>query len=352
MTVTLGRLTKVSLREVWAHEANDFTPWLAESENLCLLGETLGIGELKIQGTEVPVGTFYIDILARDMQGNVVVIENQFGPTDHTHLGQIMTYIAGQEGKATIIWIAETFREEHRAAIDWLNASTIDGFNFFAVEVEALKIGSSVPAPRFNVVGKPNEWSRDITRRTRDDGERPLDDRQKAYMAYWTALGSFLADKHAPFKVSNPAPRDYWCRFGSLARSGFILAATAGFRDQKIGVELYISSAACFGKRAFDHLESERATIETEFGSPLNWQRLNEKKGCRIAVYRIDLDPTNQGHWPQQQAWFLDQLERFARVFRSRIDGLEIEALEDGAGVRTDAGEAVRTHDAPSLAVP
>jgi hypothetical protein len=96
----------------------------------------------------------------------VVLIENQFGPTDHSHLGQIMTYVAGQESNATIVWIAERFREEHRAAIDWLNASTIEGFNFFAVEVEALKIANSVPAPWFNVVGKPNAWSRDVTRAT------------------------------------------------------------------------------------------------------------------------------------------------------------------------------------------
>jgi hypothetical protein len=226
---------------VWPHEANDFTPWLAEADNLALLSQTLGLGELQNQGTEVPVGNFYIDILARNFEGNVVVIENQLGPTDHTHLGQMMTYVAGHEGKATIIWIAETFREEHRAAIDWLNASTINGFDFFAVEIEALKIGDSIPAPRFNVVGKPNEWSRDVTRKTRRT-ELPLDERQKAYAAYWTELASFLADRHAPFKMTVLAPRDYWCGFGPLARSGFLLVATMGFRKRWIGVELYINA--------------------------------------------------------------------------------------------------------------
>jgi hypothetical protein len=331
----LGRLVSVPLREVWAHEANDFTPWLAEADNVALLAETLGLGELQIRGTEVPVGNFYIDILARDIEGNVVIIENQFGPTDHTHLGQIITYIAGQEGKAIIVWIAETFREEHRAAIDWLNASTIEGFDFFAVEVEALKIGNSVPAPRFNVVAKPNEWSRDVTRTTRS-GEGPLDERQKAYVAYWTALGSFLADHHAPFKVRVPTPRDYWCGFGNIGQSGFSLGATSGFRDRKLGVEIYIGHRAA--KVAFDHLEAERATIEAEFGSPLDWQRLNDKKACRIAIYRTDLDPTNQGQWPQEHTWYLDQLERFVRVFRSRIDGLNIDALDEGSGPGAEPG--------------
>src|SRR6266403_5035757 len=138
-TVSLGRLVSVPLRAVWAHESNDFTPWLADAENLSLLADTLNLGPLQLQGTEVPVGNFFIDILARDVDGGIVIIENQFGPTDHTHLGQIMTYLSGQEGRTTVIWIAETFQEQHRATIDWLNANTISGFNFFAVEIEALK---------------------------------------------------------------------------------------------------------------------------------------------------------------------------------------------------------------------
>jgi len=139
---TLGRLVSVPLQEVWAHEANDFTPWLAEAENLSLLADTLHLGDLQVEGVEVPVGNFFIDILARDIEGSVVVIENQFGPTDHTHLGQLLTYVAGQEGRATVVWVAETIREEHRAAIDWLNASTIEGFKFFAVELQLLRIGN------------------------------------------------------------------------------------------------------------------------------------------------------------------------------------------------------------------
>src|SRR6516165_3986110 len=130
MTQVLGRLETVPLRQLWPHEANDFTPWLAEPDNLSLLADTLNLDELQVQGTEVPVGNFSIDILALDVEGHVVVIENQFGPTDHTHLGQILTYVAGQEGHATVVWIAEVIREEHRAAIDWLNASTIEGFDF------------------------------------------------------------------------------------------------------------------------------------------------------------------------------------------------------------------------------
>jgi len=218
-TVTLSRLVSVPLREVWAHESNDFTPWLADEENLSLLADTLNLGPLQLQGTEVAVGNFFIDILARDIGGAVVVIENQFGPTDHTHLGQILTYIAGQDGRATIIWIAETFREEHRAAIDWLNASTIAGFDFFAVEIEALRIGTSAPARRFNVVAKPNDWSRGVVRASR---EAQLDDRARAYISYWSGFAAYLRDQKSSFRITTPPPR-HWYNFG-IGRSGFELA--------------------------------------------------------------------------------------------------------------------------------
>src|SRR5712692_154406 len=138
MRTALGRLVSLSLREVWPHEARDFTLWLAEVENISLLGETLNLGDLEVVRTEYPVGSFSIDILARDANGDAVVIENQLTPTDHQHLGQILTYVAGQEGKATVLWIAERIREEHRAAFDWLNTNTPEDFKFFAVEVEVL----------------------------------------------------------------------------------------------------------------------------------------------------------------------------------------------------------------------
>ena len=334
MTLALGRLNSVPLREVWAHEANDFTPWLAQVDNLTLLAETLGLGELQLHGTEVPVGNFYIDILARDIDDNIVVIENQFGPTDHTHLGQIMTYVAGQEGKATVIWLAENFRDEHRAAIDWMNASTIEGFDFFAVEIQAFRIGNSEPAPKFNIVGKPNTWSRNLTRTTRQTDDTPRDEWRKPYIIYWAAFGSFLEDRKAPFKLRVPTPRDNWCGFG-IGRSGFTLVATAGFRDHKIGVEINISHRAA--KLAFDRLEAERTAIETDFGGPLDWQRTNDKKGCRIVVSRTDLDPNERDQWPTQHDWFLDQMERFTRTFRLRIAALNLDQVDSSSDANDES---------------
>ena len=146
----LGRLQTLKATEVWGNEPQVFTPWL--SQNLNLLAEALQIDELELKGTEVPAGDFRLDILAEDTEGNPVIIENQFGATDHRHLGQLISYAASQGSKMTVVWVAERFKDDHRAAIDWLNANTLEGFDFFAVEIEALKIGDSDPAPFFNVV--------------------------------------------------------------------------------------------------------------------------------------------------------------------------------------------------------
>ena len=202
-----------------------------------------------------------------------------------------MTYVGGQEGPATVIWIAETIRPEHRAAVDWLNRSTNEDFAFFAVEVEALRIGTSPPAPWFNVVAKPNAWSRDVVRAARSTGTGELTERQKGYMAYWAAFGVFLRERSAPYRMPDPAPRDYWCSFG-IGRTGFVLQETAGFRDRRLGVEIYISHPA--SKTAFDQLKSEQSVIESEFGGPLDWLRMDDRKGCRIVVTRTDLDPNSE----------------------------------------------------------
>lgn len=325
MTAALGRLLLVPVREVWTHEAHDFTPWLAIGENLALLAETLGIGELEIQGTEVPVGNFHIDILALDSEGNVVIIENQFGSTDHTHLGQIMTYTAGQEGRATIIWIAEKFREEHRAAIDWLNASTIDGFEFFAVEVEAWRIGSSLPAPRFNVMASPNDW----TKAAREaSGSIASSKPQLIYSAYWASFAEYLKTKKSSFSIK--LPRKVPLAIFPIGRSGIAIASRISTEDLRISVELYIHhdpDGVVFGP-----LRAQKEAIEREVGEEIYWREPGKRQRPRIALYMDVADPADETHWPNQHAWILPRLERFRTAFVGRIRALpfssEFEAEE------------------------
>jgi hypothetical protein len=160
----IGKLIDISPRDAWQHEAHDFTPWL--SENLDQLGDAIGL-KLESEGTEVEVGPFSADILARDFIGRLVLIENQLESTDHTHLGQILTYLSGL-GAEIVVWVATDFREPHLSAINWLNEHTTEQFAFFAVRLRVVRINDSVPAPVFDVLERPNQWERIMQKKIRE----------------------------------------------------------------------------------------------------------------------------------------------------------------------------------------
>tara|TARA_B100001146_G_scaffold221315_1_gene231518 strand:+ start:279 stop:1193 length:915 start_codon:yes stop_codon:yes gene_type:complete len=155
----LGNLEQVDLRQAWPHEARSFTPWL--SENIEMLSSVIGI-PLELEGQEVAVEQFSADILARNPRDDSrVLIENQLEQSDHGHIGQIMTYLAGLDVN-TVIWIAAGFKEPHLSAIRWLNDHTIEPFAFFAIKLSIVRIADSPMAPVFEVVVKPNTWERQL----------------------------------------------------------------------------------------------------------------------------------------------------------------------------------------------
>lgn len=155
----LGKIEKVNVRDVWPHEALNFTKWLAQEENLTMLGDACSI-ELELKDTESAVGSFAVDIYAQEADTErKVIIENQLEDTNHDHLGKIITYAAGK-GAGVVIWVVARARDEHRNAIEWLNEHTDSDCAFFLVEIEVWRIGDSPMAPRFNVVESPNEWAR------------------------------------------------------------------------------------------------------------------------------------------------------------------------------------------------
>lgn len=108
----LGKIEAVELRKIWPHEALDFTKWLAEDENLQLLGDTIGT-ELELIEVESSVGSFNVDIFASEVgTSRKVIIENQLEDTNHDHLGKIITYASGKDAEI-IVWIVARARDEH-----------------------------------------------------------------------------------------------------------------------------------------------------------------------------------------------------------------------------------------------
>ncbi len=315
---SLGRLLNLKVTDVWENEPGGFTPWLAQGENLKLLCDILGLDELVDVKQEEPVGKFRVDIVAREQDGGTVVIENQFGKTDHTHLGQIMTYLAGQQGRVTVIWIAESFNEEHRAVIDWLNGNSNDDFTFFAVEVEVLRIGNSEPAPWFNVVAKPNIWSRAVRASVAESETGAIRASHQVRLGYWHAFGEYLRSQNSGFRIRR-ANKDNWFEFPS-GRSGSVISATISTEKQRLGVEIY--NKGDVNKAVFDSLLLQKEPIENELGALLEWQRLDRKKATRIALYKLGENPGETSSWPSQHEWMLTHMVRFKKAFATRLKAI------------------------------
>lgn len=314
----LGRLEKVELRNVWPSEASNFTPWLAVKENLDILGATLGI-DLELEARESPVGPFRADILCKDAgTDRWVLIENQLEKTDHTHLGQLLTYASGLEA-VTIVWIAARFTEEHRSTLDWLNRISDESFRFFGLEVELWRIGDSPAAPKFNLVSKPNDWSQSVAQAARAIDDAALSDTRIRQLAYWTAFDKVLASVGGPISAGRmPQPKS-WMGY-SIGRSHFNLAAV--MRPKKrIQAELYIKGTKA---KAFYHLlAAKKDDIERDLGFGLSWEELPEGQDSRISVGLDNADAENEADWPRQHEWLAKRLNEMHRVLAPRVSLLD-----------------------------
>ncbi|MFZ2878911.1 MAG: DUF4268 domain-containing protein [Phototrophicaceae bacterium] len=310
----LGTLQRVALREVWSSESTDFTPWLAQDENLKLLGDTLGL-DLALEATEQQVGPFRADIVAKDTtDGSFVLIENQLERTDHSHLGQLLTYAAGLS-TVTIVWIAERFTDEHRAALDWLNEVTSQDIGFFGLEIELWRIGDSPAAPKFNIVSQPNEWVKTVSK-ARSDGS--LSEGDQLRLEFWTEFHDYLQNSNSFVKSQKPSTA-HWTSY-SIGRSGFHISALAGMTGGFISVELVLEPPQAKG--FFRALSKEKSAIEGAIGTSLDWRELPDKKMSIISIRKNGIDPTDRSHWPQYFVWLKQYVEAFDKTFRPRIKTL------------------------------
>ncbi len=277
-TLELGKLEKIELRNIWTSESEHFTPWLAREDNLKLLGDTIGI-ELELEAQEKNVGPFRADILCKDTAtDHWVLIENQLEKTAHIHLGQLPTYASGLKA-VTIVWIARKFTEEHRATLDWLNEITDDHFNFFGLEVELWRISNSPVAPKFNIVSKPNDWSKTVTVGATELRNTALMDKKILQRDFWDAFTDYVKEHNSNIKTTKPLPHNYMTT--AIGRSGMKLSAVASLWD---------SAAESFSSHE----------LRAEFV----------------------LDDKNSKNYFEQLEWLLNKLELFYKVFADRVKKL------------------------------
>jgi len=307
-------MERVPLREAWKHEAGDFTPWLAEEENLNTLVDALGLGELELVATEHPVGDFKLDILCNDGDGPVI-IENQLEKTNHSHLGQIIAYAAGI-GAKKVIWIAESFRPEHSSALQFLNDNTTEDLAFFAVEVELWRIGDSPLAPKFEVVVKPNDWVK--SGREFAKAASSASSTKQLQLKFWLALGEKLKTSSSGIRPQKARPQ-HWLNI-SIGRAGSKLSITANTREKRLGVELYFFGADA--KQNFTNLLPHKSAIETNLGFELDWQELPDAQACRVAAWYPNACLEDETRWPEYLNWLSQRIVSMDRILRPILKSL------------------------------
>ena len=323
--IAISTLESVDLRTVWANEAEHFTPWLAQTENLARLGEALGL-TLEPHGTEQAVGGFSADILCRRLDGGSddeswVVIENQYGRTDHDHLGKLLTYTAGLNAR-TVVWIAEEFRDEHRAALDLLNASTSREYAYFGVEIELLKIDGSRPAPRFNIVVQPNDWAKTAKARTGSGGG--LSATQKTQLEFWTGFRE-LMEAESTIACAQPAPWAYMSHGSGIPRVEFLSVfstwntPTNSWAIGELRVELKFSGTSAQG--LYERLSASSNDIERESGQKYAWHDQTDGTRPRVFVQR-DAKVEDRDQWPEYRAWLKVEVERMFRFLVPKVKEL------------------------------
>lgn len=305
--INLGTLKELTdLRKVWPHEALNFTPWIAE--NIELLGDAVGL-DITVDETESSVGDFNVDIYASETgTDRKIIIENQLEDTDHDHLGKLITYASGKSADL-IIWIVKRAREEHKAAIEWLNNHTDEKIGFFLCEIKLFQIGDSQIAPSFVVVEKPNDWAKEIKKTT---STNPT---QQQRMEYWQSFNNYAFKNKSFAKAFNmrKPTTDHWMDF-SIGSSACHIGVTQIQKRSVIGVELYINDDKQLYKSLFGH----KAEIETEMGMAFDWRELPERKASRILVEK-NVQLGNREVWPEQFEYIMDVLMKMKMVFKKYL---------------------------------
>ena len=307
--MNLGTLEEVDVRKLWKHEQYDFSNWLAEEENIKQLSDVLGLNLIDTD-KEVYVGAYRCDLVAKDEMSDIkVIIENQLESSNHDHLGKIITYASGLDANV-IVWIVKQAREEHRSAIEWLNNNTVKELSFFLIELHAYKIGDSLPAPKFEVIEKPNDF---IKNSKSKNGSDVLNKSQSERMEFWTMFNEHIVQRGKPFNVRK-ATTDHWYDV-AIGTSEAHIGINLVNKDDNIVIEIYIND----NKQLYDDLFVHKDDIEQELNFEFDWQRLDDKKASRI-MHRIPgLNFEDHSNYSELMNEVIDKVVLMRDVFKKYL---------------------------------
>ena len=263
----IGKLKTVPVRELWKHEAYDFTSWLFE--NFEILNDQIGLTINPIE-QEKSVGSFRVDILAEDLSGRAVIIENQLEKTDHDHLGKLLTYMSNLSAKIAI-WISPNPRAEHVAAINFLNEVVPKDTHFYLIRLQAFSIEGSAPAPLFTIAAGPSE-----ERTAGGNVKKEFAEQDQIRYEFFEQLLSETGKMSNIFDSISPVGYQNWVNAGA-GKSGIMWSFV--IMKKKARVEFFLChSDSKINKERFDLLLTKRDEIEGAFGEPLIWDFNDTRK--------------------------------------------------------------------------
>ena len=304
----IGRIQRIGLREVWSHEALDFTTYL--EENADVIAEAT---DLQLSGVEreQPAGAFSVDLIAEDEDGRPVVIENQLEKSDHDHLGKLLTYLVGIQARKAL-WIVADPRPEHVAVIAWLNESS--SADFYLLKLEAIRIGDSEPAPLLTQIVGPSEETREVGRKKEEMAERER-------LRYRFLEGLLEHAKTRTQLHANISPNKHgWVGAGS-GISGVTFKYVVGQRKARI--ELYIDTPdGAENQRVFEALSLKRGKIEGACGFPLEWDTKEGRRSCRIQKMYDTGGYRDEGAWEAVYEELADAMAKLESAVKPHLKKL------------------------------
>ncbi len=303
----IGKLERVAIRELWKHEERGFSAWL--ETNLEVLSEAIKV-KLSDPKRELLAGKFQVDIVAQDNNGDLVIIENQLDATDHDHLGKLLTYLTNMDAKAAI-WISTDPRAEHIRAIQWLNETTPDNISFYLVRLAAYRIAGSDPAPLFEVIVSPSAETKSFGKEKKE-----LAEGQILRLKFWEQLLESAKRAGVMYHAQRSPGKDTWISAGAGVQAGVSFNYVV-WMTEETGVELYLNTASKdTNKRIFDDLYKKKQEIETAFGSPLSWERLDDKNASRVCCVLREGGLVDESRWQTMQAAMIAAMDRLVKAVK------------------------------------
>lgn len=308
--IKLGTLEEVNIRNIWPHEQYNFSNWLAEPKNIELINSIIGLTLVDIQ-TEVEIGSYRCDIVAKDETSDTtVVIENQLEPTNHDHLGKIITYASGL-GAKVVVWVVERARDEHRSAIEWLNNNMSDKVGFFLLEIHAYKIGDSPAAPKFEIIEAPNDFIASVT--SASQGSNELKGAHLQCYQFWSLINEKLTLMGKPFNTRK-ATGDHWYNI-TIGSSDAHLQMTLVNKDGYVGLGLLIPK----NKSLYQKLLSNKDEIEKQIGERMIWESLEDNLRSKIFLRIEGLNFEDHSNYNQLVSDCINKAIKMRDVFKQQV---------------------------------